>query len=80
MMAALTTGVPVVTTSGPLTESIWMESNAVALPQAGNPAAIAGEVVRFAEDAARRADYGARGRRLYDEQFALCVTLSRLRR
>jgi glycosyltransferase involved in cell wall biosynthesis len=80
MMAALTTGVPVVTTSGALTEPVWMETNAVALPQAGNHAAIAGEVVRFAQDAARRADYGARGRRLYDEQFALCVTLSRLRR
>jgi glycosyltransferase involved in cell wall biosynthesis len=80
MMAALTTGVPVVTTNGRLTEPLWRDADAVALPPAGNAVAIAEAVAELARDPARRAEYGRRGRRLYDEQFALCVTLSRIRR
>jgi glycosyltransferase involved in cell wall biosynthesis len=80
MMAALSSGVPTVTTDGALTEPIWRDSAAVRLAPAGDAAGLADAVAALAADAAARADLGARGRRLYDEQFALAVTLSRLRR
>ena len=79
MMAALTTGIPVVTSNGPLTERVWRDSGAVALAPPADPGALAGAVAALAADPAARAALGARGRRLYDDQFALPVTLARMR-
>lgn len=80
MMAALTTGLPVVTTQGRLTERVWIESDAVTLVPAGDGAALAEQTARLVEDADARRDLGARGRRLYDERFAMDFTVTRLRR
>lgn len=80
MMAALTTAAPVLTTSGALTESLWKESSAVALVPAGDVTALVDRAVALAGDAAGRAALGASGRDLYDRQFALAVTIARLRR
>lgn len=80
MMAALSTGVAVVTTRGDLTERVWADVDAVALSPAGDPSAMAACTASLAADAAARRALGARGRRLYEDRFALDVTLSRIRR
>lgn len=79
MMAALTTSVPVLTTAGRLTESIWTETSGVALTPSGDVAALVGKAAALAADPAARAALGARGRDLYDERFALAHTIVRLR-
>ena len=79
MMAALSSGRPVVTTRGALTEAVW-DGEGVAIAPAGQPARFVDEVARLAADAARRDALGAQGRRLYDERFALAGTIGRLRR
>lgn len=80
VMSGLTTGVPVLTTSGPLTESVWTRSSAVALAPAGDLTAMADAAVRLAGDPAERTALGGRGRALYDAEFALDRTISRMRR
>lgn len=80
MMAALTTSRPVLTTTGPLTEPLWAESSSVALAPAGNVEAMVSAAARLAGDPPARAVLGARGRRLYDEHFALNLTIARMRR
>ncbi|HMC76751.1 MAG TPA: glycosyltransferase family 4 protein [Vicinamibacterales bacterium] len=80
MMAALTTSIPVVTTGGPLTEPVWMQEAAVALAPPDDARAFGDLAVGLAGDPAARAALGARGRRLYDERFALGITIARMRR
>jgi glycosyltransferase involved in cell wall biosynthesis len=80
VMAALTTSVPVVTTAGPLTERVWSETSAVALAPGGDIPALVEMAAGLAGDPAARVALGARGRTLYDERFALAVTLARMRR
>jgi glycosyltransferase involved in cell wall biosynthesis len=79
LMAALTTGRPVVTTDGPLTERVWRETGAVALVSVGDAGSFAREVTRLGQDAACREALGTRGRRLYDERFDLSHTVKALR-
>lgn len=79
MMAALSSGRPVVTTSGALTETVWA-GGAVAMAPAGEPMRFVDEVERLAMDEACRNAVGARGRQLYDERFALAGTIGRIRR
>jgi glycosyltransferase involved in cell wall biosynthesis len=79
VMAALTTAVPVVTTSGPLTESVWAESSAVALAPARDVTALVDIAAGLAADPGARAALGARGRELYDARFALNLTIARMR-
>ena len=80
MMGALTSGRPVVTTDGPLTEGIWRETRAVPLVAAGDAAAFAGCVDRIAGDKTLQTAIGAACRGLYDERFALRHTVAALRR
>jgi hypothetical protein len=79
MMTALTTSVPVLTTTGPLTEPVWVQSSAVALAPAGDVPALVDAAAALAGDPEARAALGARGRDLYDERFALHVTIARMR-
>ncbi len=79
VMAALTTSVPVLTTSGALTEAVWTETAAVAFAPADDAAAFVNMAVRLSHDAPARTALGARGRRAYDERFALGLTIERLR-
>jgi glycosyltransferase involved in cell wall biosynthesis len=71
LMAALAHGRAVVTTEGPLTESLWQESAAVVLTRTGDAGALAAEVARLAADPARTRVLGAAARSLYDARFAL---------
>ncbi len=79
-MAALTTCVPLLTITGPLTEPVWAQTAAVALAPAGDVDALVDIAVRLAADPEARAALGARGRALYDARFALDVTIARMRR
>jgi glycosyltransferase involved in cell wall biosynthesis len=79
VMAALANGVPVVTTDGPLTESIWQTSAGVSLVPAGRPSAIEAAAVALALDSDARGALAIRGRHLYDEQFSMERTVAVLR-
>ena len=76
-MAALALGVPVVTTDGFLTDSVWREG-AVALAPAGRPRELARVCGAVLADPARRESLGDRGARLYRERFSLERTLETL--
>jgi glycosyltransferase involved in cell wall biosynthesis len=78
VMAALANGVPVVTTRGALTESIWAETGAVSLVPAGQPSAIEAATVALALDADVRSALAIRGRRLYEQRFAMERTITAL--
>ena len=79
VMAALSHGVPVVTTSGRLTESLWAESGALALAPAEDVAALVKETERLLRDREARCRMGAAGRALYDERFDLRRIVAALR-
>jgi glycosyltransferase involved in cell wall biosynthesis len=79
IMAALTASIPVLTTRGALTEGVWAETGAVALAPAGDVAALVEAALRLSQDPEARAALGRRGRRTYDERFALSFTIDRLR-
>ena len=79
IMAALSSGRPVVTTRGELTEPVW-DGEAVVMAPAGHIERFVEEVARLAADAERCHAIGLRGRQLYDECFALAGTIGRIRR
>jgi glycosyltransferase involved in cell wall biosynthesis len=78
LVAAMASGVPVVTTSGPLTGSLLGSSGALAFADA-EPLAICRVLEDLLADplAARR--LGAAGRRLYETDFDIAVTVATLR-
>lgn len=79
VMAALVHGVPTVTTTGRLTESLWQETGAVAMARAGDPAALADVASRLLADPEARARIGAAGRSAYDAYFDVRHTVAALR-
>lgn len=79
-MAPLSHGVPVVTTSGHLTEPLWAASGAVALAPAAEPARLAAIAAGLLNDEAARMRLGASGRALYAERFDVRHTVEALRR
>lgn len=78
-MTALVHGVPVVTTEGSLTESIWRTAAAAALVPAGDADAMAATAAALLDDPVKRADLARRGAALYDAQFDLRHTIAALR-
>jgi glycosyltransferase involved in cell wall biosynthesis len=79
VMAALVNSVPVVTTDGALTESIWKTSGGVSLVPAGRPAALEAAAVALALDTDVRGALAIRGRWLYDQHFSMERTIASLR-
>ncbi len=77
MMAALALGRAIVTTDGPLTESIWRESAAVAL--ASTKPGLVHQTKMLLSDPARRARQGARAASMYQTHFSLDRTVRELR-
>lgn len=77
LVAALASGVPVVTTQGPLTGPLLKSSGAVALSDA-DPHAIRDTVLDLLSDTAAAQRLGAAGRRLYESDFDISVTLAAL--
>jgi glycosyltransferase involved in cell wall biosynthesis len=78
-MAGLANGKAIVTTTGWLTEPLWLESDAVALAPAGNTEAFLEQVRRLREDTAQRLRVGSAATRLYQERFDISHTISSLR-
>jgi len=69
-MAPLALGVPVVTTDGFLTDSVW-RAGAVALAPVGRPLELARLCGALIDDRARRLELGERGAQLYQDRFSL---------
>jgi glycosyltransferase involved in cell wall biosynthesis len=80
LMAVLAHGRAVVTTCGPMTESIWRESKAVAMAPADEPAKLARLVVELAGDEVQRRRFESSASALYDQRFDIRHTISALRR
>jgi glycosyltransferase involved in cell wall biosynthesis len=78
-MAALAHGVPLVTTTGPLTEDFWLNCGAVTIAPAGNAQALADAACRLLADASERQRIGALARCLYDQRFDVRHVIAVLR-
>jgi glycosyltransferase involved in cell wall biosynthesis len=71
LMAVLGLGLPIVTTTGALSEPLWRESDAVALAPADSTAAITAAAEDLLADRERRLRFGERARCLYHERFGI---------
>jgi len=78
-MVALSHGLPMVTTSGWLTEPLWDESDAVELVPADEPEALADRVAQLIASPARRSVLAARSRALYVSHFDMPHSIRVLR-
>jgi glycosyltransferase involved in cell wall biosynthesis len=79
LMASLALGLPIVTTSGPLTEALWEKSDAVVLAPVGREQALADGVQLLLADRARRDEIGRKAKDLHQRQFSLERTIQILR-
>ncbi len=79
LMAALSHGIPVVTTIGHLSERFWQDSSAIAAVPSGDVAAMAAVVGELVRQPERRRRLGATGRSAYDERFSLPRVIDALR-
>lgn len=77
-MAGLRLGVPIVTTSGYLTERLWKETGAVRLSDVGDRAGIVSHVANLLGDDDLRTRLGNTGRELYARMFDISRTVSAL--
>ena len=78
-MAALAHGLPIVTTTGRLTEPLWAESDAVALVPAANVAAFVETTRRLLSDAEARRRMASSAKALYADRFEVNVIVNALR-
>jgi glycosyltransferase involved in cell wall biosynthesis len=78
LLAALASGVPVVTTLGPLTDPVLSESGALAFAE-NHLEAIRTVVESLLSDPAAAGKLGARGREIYEQHFGLPNTIRSLR-
>jgi glycosyltransferase involved in cell wall biosynthesis len=78
-MTCLSSGRPVVTTRGHLTESLWSESGAVALIDVNDPAAFVSAALTVLRDADERQRLGRLGLDLYSTHFSVDRIVSTLR-
>jgi glycosyltransferase involved in cell wall biosynthesis len=78
-MACLALGLPIVTTSGHLTEALWETSRAVRLAPVSDPDALASAVVNVIESPDERMRLARSGLRLYNERFTVDSVAATLR-
>jgi glycosyltransferase involved in cell wall biosynthesis len=78
LMAPLANCVPVITTSGELSEALWSQSGAVLLAASGDTAALVALAITMIEDDALRKRAGQRGTDFYAEHFSLDLSLEKL--
>ena len=71
--------VPVVTTSGSLTESLWAESDAIVMTPVEDLLALVETAQRLLPDAAARKRMSAAARALYAERFDMTRIIASLR-
>jgi glycosyltransferase involved in cell wall biosynthesis len=79
-MVGLSHGKPIVTTTGPLSEPFWMETEALALAPAGDAGEFLHALRRLQADTSERARMGRAARTLYMERFDISYTITALRR
>ena len=79
VMVGLSHGAAIVTTSGRLTETLWAESEAVALAPVEDVEALVLTTQQLLSDETRRRRLSAAARTLYDERFAVQRTIAALR-
>lgn len=77
LMAALANGVPVVTTTGKLSEPLWSQGSVVAVPVEESPQLL-GKITNLLDDFNARTQYGQAGLRLYQQTFSLDRTVAYL--
>jgi glycosyltransferase involved in cell wall biosynthesis len=78
-MACLSLGVPMVTTHGHLTESFWVESNALSIVPTADAAGFTREAQRLLSDEHDRRRLAERSRSLYETLFSARHIVSALR-
>jgi glycosyltransferase involved in cell wall biosynthesis len=79
LMNALAHGLPVVSSSGHLTEELWEESRAVALAATGAAPDLAEACIRLLLDPLARKEVAERGATLYRSRFDWCNIVASLR-
>lgn len=79
LMAALSHGKPVITTSGHLTEDLWQKSGSVVLVPAGNHPEMIASIETLLADQCERERLGTAAKRLYDARFDLRIVVQLLR-
>jgi glycosyltransferase involved in cell wall biosynthesis len=79
LMAGIALGLPVVTTHGPATESIWADKGLASLVPAGDEAAMQTVAEDLLAKEAVRAELGCRGRAGYETHFSVRQTVATLR-
>ncbi|MGB8510838.1 MAG: glycosyltransferase family 4 protein [Pyrinomonadaceae bacterium] len=80
VMAGLAHGLPIVTTCGRLTETLWAKSNAVKLVPADDAAALSAGIEQLLNDAPERTRLRHAARTLYRERFDVSHIVAALRR
>ena len=78
-MACLSLGIPIVTTSGHLTEPLWRESDAVSLADVADTVTFVREVWRLLGDQRARRGLGERARAFYELHFSAARVVEALR-
>jgi glycosyltransferase involved in cell wall biosynthesis len=78
-MAPLAHGVPLVTTTGHLTEEFWQNCNAVVLAPAGDTQGLIDAACRLLADRAERDRISKQARLLYDQRFEVRHVIAALR-
>jgi glycosyltransferase involved in cell wall biosynthesis len=79
VMACLSSGRPVVTTIGHLSEPLWAETGAVAIADVTDSTAFAAAAVGLLANADARAALAARGQHVYAERFSVHKVIDALR-
>jgi glycosyltransferase involved in cell wall biosynthesis len=79
VMAALAHGLPIVTTTGPLTESLWEEKGAVLLAPSDDVNAQAKATEQLLTNAEQRRELGLAALKFYDEHFDIQYSIAALR-
>jgi glycosyltransferase involved in cell wall biosynthesis len=78
VMAGMAHGLPIVTTQGFLSESIWRDTGCVALVSAPYCSALIESVDGLLSEPARRASLGSKAQAVYSEHFALERTIEKI--
>jgi glycosyltransferase involved in cell wall biosynthesis len=78
LIAALASGIPVITTAGPNTDKLLLESNTMLFSDL-SPQSIRACMEKLSQNPAMARDFGIRAQRLYQESFQPSVIVSRLR-
>jgi glycosyltransferase involved in cell wall biosynthesis len=78
LIGAMASGLPVVTSAGPITDKFLLDSEAMLFSD-GSPQSVRCAIELLCENPALARELGARGQRLYRESFQPAVIVSRIR-